>query len=169
MVKVLPLTTAFAVVFAVVAETAAAAEPAPKATLLANVTELPGQLINAHGHGVILGALVIAILVGWRWMPAAARKVPGPLVAIVGVTALSMLAVFSDVGRIQLNGSLLDALALWARGQGLQWLWLEVRVSNERARAVYQSNGFQQVGLRKRYYPAAGDAREDAIVMSRAL
>ena len=42
---------------------------------------------------------------------------------------------------------MLDALAIWSRGQGAQWLWLEVRVSNERARAVYQSNGFQQVGL----------------------
>ncbi|WP_396917836.1 SulP family inorganic anion transporter, partial [Mycolicibacterium sp.] len=78
----------------------------------ANVTELPGQLINAHGHGVVLGGLVIAILVGWRWMPAAVRKVPGPLVAIVGVTALSMLATFSDVTRIKIDGSLLDALAL---------------------------------------------------------
>ena len=27
---------------------------------------------------------------------------------------------------------LLDALALWARGQGAQWLWLELRVSNLR-------------------------------------
>ena len=62
---------------------------------------------------------------------------------------------------------LLDALALWARGEGLQWLWLEVRVGNDRA-AVYQANGFRQVGLRKRY-PAAGGTREDALVMSRAL
>jgi carbonic anhydrase len=77
-----------------------------------NVKELPAQVIGAHGHGVILGALVIAILVGWRWMPAAVRKVPGPLVAIAGVTALSLLAPFSDVSRIQLNGSLLDAVAL---------------------------------------------------------
>jgi carbonic anhydrase len=77
-----------------------------------NVKELPAQLIGAHGHGVVLGALVIAILVGWRWMPAAVKKVPGPLVAIAGVTALSLLAPFSDVSRIQLNGSLLDALAL---------------------------------------------------------
>ncbi|WP_458317284.1 SulP family inorganic anion transporter [Mycolicibacterium brisbanense] len=77
-----------------------------------NVKELPAQLIGAHGHGVILGALVIAILVGWRWMPAAVKKVPGPLVAIAGVTAFSLLAPFSDVSRIQLNGSLLDALAL---------------------------------------------------------
>lgn len=78
----------------------------------ANVTELPGQLMNAHGHGVILGALVIAILVGWRWVPAPIKKVPGPLVAIVGITALSLLPTFGDVTRIQINGSLLDALAL---------------------------------------------------------
>ena len=30
---------------------------------------------------------------------------------------------------------MLDALALWARGQGAQWLWLEVRTSNARPSA----------------------------------
>lgn len=64
---------------------------------------------------------------------------------------------------------LLDALALWARGCGAQWLWLEVRVSNLRARQVYEKYGFQRVGERKRYYPSASAEREDAIVMSYAL
>ena len=64
---------------------------------------------------------------------------------------------------------LLDALALWARGQGAQWLWLEVRVSNLRARAIYEQYGFRWVGERKRYYPCPGSEREDAIVMSRPL
>ncbi len=64
---------------------------------------------------------------------------------------------------------LLDALALWARGRGAQWLWLEVRVSNQRARQVYEKYGFQRVGERKRYYPSASAEREDAIVMSYAL
>lgn len=77
----------------------------------ANVTELPAQIATAHGPGLLLGLLVIAILVAWRWMPARIRKVPGPLVAIVGVTALSVVAAF-DVPRIQLDGSLLDAFAL---------------------------------------------------------
>ena len=46
---------------------------------------------------------------------------------------------------------MLDALALWARGQGCEWLWLEVRESNHRAIHVYRSHGFKHVGLRKDY------------------
>ena len=60
---------------------------------------------------------------------------------------------------------MLDALAIWARGQGAQWLWLEVRTSNTRAQQVYLRYGYRRVGERKSYYPAGG-GREDAIVMS---
>ncbi|WP_346730760.1 ribosomal protein S18-alanine N-acetyltransferase [Ramlibacter paludis] len=63
---------------------------------------------------------------------------------------------------------MLDALAIWARGQGAQWLWLEVRTSNTRAQEVYLRYGYRRVGERKNYYPADG-GREDAIVMSYKL
>lgn len=77
----------------------------------ANISELPAQLMSAHWPAVLLGLLVIITLVGWRWVPAPVNKVPAPLVAIVGVTALSVLAPF-DVSRIEINESLIDALAL---------------------------------------------------------
>ncbi len=64
---------------------------------------------------------------------------------------------------------LLDALTGWSRGQGAQWLWLEVRESNERALHLYRRHGFCQVGLRKDYYPDVGQRRENAIVMSLRL
>ena len=64
---------------------------------------------------------------------------------------------------------MLDALALWARGQGAQWLWLEARTSNLRAMQVYEHHGFRRVGRRKAYYPAVNGAREDAVVMSLRL
>lgn len=64
---------------------------------------------------------------------------------------------------------MLDALALWARGQQAQWLWLEARAGNQRAIQVYERYGFRRVGQRKRYYPAADNQREDAIVMSYKL
>ena len=60
---------------------------------------------------------------------------------------------------------LLDALVLWARGQRAQSLWLEVRQSNQGARRVYERCGFQQVGLRRAYYPNGPSGREDAVVM----
>jgi len=64
---------------------------------------------------------------------------------------------------------MLDALAIWARGQGAQWLWLEARTSNLRAMQVYETHGYRRVGRRKAYYPAAHGTREDAVVMSLPL
>jgi [ribosomal protein S18]-alanine N-acetyltransferase len=61
---------------------------------------------------------------------------------------------------------MLDALCLWARRQGAEWLWLEVRESNQRALQVYARYGFHRVGLRKDYYPADRQQREHAVVMS---
>ena len=64
---------------------------------------------------------------------------------------------------------LLDALALWTRGQGMQWLWLDARAGNTRAIHVYKAHGFRTVGTRRQYYPADQGTREDAVVMSLQL
>lgn len=64
---------------------------------------------------------------------------------------------------------MLDALALWSRHQGAQWLWLEVRQSNQRALQVYERYGFKPVSIRKDYYPAGRLQREHAVVMSLKL
>lgn len=64
---------------------------------------------------------------------------------------------------------MLDALALWARGQRADWLWLEVRAGNLRALQVYQAHGYRPMGRRKNYYPSAQGQREDALVMSLRL
>ena len=77
----------------------------------ANLTELPERLGAIQWAGLLLGALVIAILVGWRQMPAPVRRVPGPLVAVAGVTVMSVLLPW-EVSRIRFDGSLLDAIAL---------------------------------------------------------
>lgn len=82
-----------------------------KSTAWHNLIGLPGQIIGAHRPGVLLGALVIVIMVAWRWVPTTVRRIPGPLVAIVVVTAISVLFPFR-VRRIDLEGSPLDALRL---------------------------------------------------------
>jgi ribosomal-protein-alanine N-acetyltransferase len=60
---------------------------------------------------------------------------------------------------------LLEQTCQWARQQGAQMLWLEVRASNLRARRIYERYGFSAAGLRRNYYPLAPFKREDAIVM----
>ena len=65
---------------------------------------------------------------------------------------------------------LLDALGDWSRHTAqAQWLWLEVRESNHRARHIYERHGFTQVGARKKYYPVHQGERETAILMSMPL
>lgn len=66
---------------------------------------------------------------------------------------------------------MLEALAVWSRGQGAAWLWLEVRANNERALVVYKAQGFKLISVRQDYYPKGPKAngREDAIVMSLKL
>lgn len=64
---------------------------------------------------------------------------------------------------------LMDRLEARARELGLTSLWLEVRASNARARALYGRRGFAEVGVRRGYYPAPSSRREDAVVMSRTL
>ena len=95
----------------------------------------------------------------------------GYFVAMQGVDEVHLLNItvapaYQHQGWARL---MLDALVLWSRGQGAQWVWLEVRVSNTRARAVYERYGFRQVGSRRQYYPADNAGREDAVVMSMAL
>jgi len=100
----------------------------------------------------------------------AGGRIIGYFIAMQGVDEVHLLNITVDPdyqgqgwGRV-----LLDALALWARTQRAQWLWLEVRTSNARAQQVYLRYGYRRVGERKNYYPAV-HGREDAIVMSYKL
>ena len=82
-----------------------------------NVTGLPAQVAGAHRPGLALGLLVIGILIAWRWAPAKLARIPGPLVAIVVVTTISMVFPF-HVSRIRLEGSVLEAVQLPALPDG---------------------------------------------------
>ena len=58
--------------------------------------------------------------------------------------------------------ALLDAALAEAMSREIAAVYLEVRVSNERARRLYESRGFEQVGRRRGYYRRPV---EDAIVL----
>lgn len=101
----------------------------------------------------------------------AGEELLGYYVAMQGVDEVHLLniTVSPDYQQQGWGRIMLDALAIWARGLDAQWLWLEVRVSNVRAIAIYEAHGYRRVGLRKNYYPAGHGQREDAVVMSLRL
>ena len=60
---------------------------------------------------------------------------------------------------------LLNELIARLKEKGVQTLWLEVRESNP-ARFLYEKIGFNEVDIRKSYYPKPSGGRENAVVMA---
>ena len=56
-----------------------------------------------------------------------------------------------------------------AKKRSCRIAFLEVRVSNKRAFDLYHGLGFNEIAVRKRYYPAKGGRRENALVLARVL
>jgi ribosomal-protein-alanine N-acetyltransferase len=71
------------------------------------------------------------------------------------------LAVHPAHRRQGISRALLTAALEKARGQGAVVVWLEVRPSNQAALTLYQSFGFEEVGIRPGYY---SDNGEDALI-----
>jgi ribosomal-protein-alanine N-acetyltransferase len=67
-----------------------------------------------------------------------------------------------------LGSWMIERLLEIAREQGAQIAFLEVRASNRAAYHVYGKLGFNEIGVRKNYYPAR-DGREDALLLARDL
>ena len=123
---------------------------------------------SAYSHPWTLGNFKDALKTGYAaFKLEAGGHLVGYLVAMQVIDEVHLLNItvapaFQRQGWAQ---ALLQYLKLWSLQQGANCLWLEVRESNERALKLYQAFGFEQVGLRKDYYPAGRTTRESAVVM----
>lgn len=110
------------------------------------------ELASRHNHYV--GARVGATLVGYAGISRLGRTPPFEYeVHTIGVDPAYQ---GRGIGR-----RLLEELLAFADG-GV--VYLEVRTDNAAALALYRSTGFEQVGLRRRYYRVSG---ADAYTMRR--
>ena len=89
-----------------------------------------------------------------------------PVLDEVHLLNITVAPVFQGQGWAR---CLMQSLSLWAQTQQATTLWLEVRESNARALKLYTALGFEQVGIRKDYYPVSANRREAAVVMCMAL
>jgi [ribosomal protein S18]-alanine N-acetyltransferase len=79
---------------------------------------------------------------------------------------IANLAVAPEGWGLGIGRALLDAALEEAGRRDVAAVYLEVRDSNERARRLYRSRGFEEVGRRRGYY---SHPVEDAIVLRRTL
>ncbi len=79
---------------------------------------------------------------------------------------IANIAVAPAHRRTGLGGQLLDAAIGAPDAQDCEAVWLEVRETNEPAKRLYTSRGFEAIGRRKRYYKLPV---EDALVLRRTL
>ena len=79
---------------------------------------------------------------------------------------ISNVAVNPKFRRMGIADALINELVLRANNLDLAFITLEVRESNEAARALYSKHGFNDVGKRKNYYDFP---KEDAILMTKFM
>ncbi|MBP2369289.1 SulP family inorganic anion transporter [Pseudonocardia parietis] len=76
---------------------------------VASMAALPGSIADVSWPALMLGALVVGVMLSWHRLPARITVVPAALVAVVLATVVALP--FTDVVRVELGGSLLDALS----------------------------------------------------------
>ncbi|MBK7544049.1 MAG: ribosomal protein S18-alanine N-acetyltransferase [Candidatus Competibacteraceae bacterium] len=92
----------------------------------------------------------------------------GVMSVAVGEAHILNLCVRPELQGRGLSRQLLDHLLELAISLQAQTVFLEVRLSNQRALRLYASVGFCEVGLRRGYYPAS-KGREDGWVLAKEL
>jgi ribosomal-protein-alanine N-acetyltransferase len=76
------------------------------------------------------------------------------------------VAIRDEFRRLGIGATLLERVLMEARGAGANTAFLELRTSNEAARALYTRCGFAVAGQRRNYYT---DPLEDALLMRRRI
>ncbi|KAF3976949.1 MAG: ribosomal protein S18-alanine N-acetyltransferase [Methylococcales symbiont of Iophon sp. n. MRB-2018] len=83
----------------------------------------------------------------------------------VGEAHIMNICVDPDVQKQGVGAKLLENMIDRARKKA-ETIFLEVRPSNEAAISLYKKRGFNEIGVRKGYYPAVDGVREDAVMLA---
>ena len=92
----------------------------------------------------------------------------GVMSVVVGEAHILNACIHPEFQGQGLGRRLLQRLLTLARQHRADTAFLEVRASNQAAIRLYQDLGFNEIGLRRAYYPGK-KGREDAVVLALSL
>ena len=105
------------------------------------------------------------------WVFQQGNELNGHLVisAVVKEAHILNICVYPELQGKGWGRKLLSEAEIIAEKREVETVFLEVRPSNKAGINLYQSEGYNEIGLRKGYYPADDNGREDAVVMAKTL
>jgi ribosomal-protein-alanine N-acetyltransferase len=93
----------------------------------------------------------------------------GVMSVAAGESHILNLSVRPDSQRQGIGTKLMNHFLQLARRHNADTVMLEVRPSNTPAIGLYQKLGFNEIGIRRNYYPAEHGQREDALLLALSL
>ena len=79
-------------------------------------------------------------------------------------TGLIGIAIRSGWREVGVGRALMDRVLRWMRARGFRRAFLSVFSTNERARRLYESMGFEVEGVRKRQYVIRGEYADEVVL-----
>lgn len=140
--------------------------------LLMRHTDLPNVIRNerrAYSHPWTEGIFTDCLDAGhecWLFVYEGRNIGHGILSVAAEESHLLNVCIHPDHQRKGFGRILVEHMLGLARSRGATCVFLEVRPSNIAACSLYHDLGFNEVGVRKDYYPAFA-GREDALVLAR--
>jgi len=92
----------------------------------------------------------------------------GVMSVAAGESHILNLTVRPESQRQGIGSKMMQHFQQLARRHGADTILLEVRPSNRIAISLYEKLGFNEIGVRRNYYPAE-DGREDALLLALSL
>jgi len=146
-------------------------EPTLRPMLESDVEEVMTIEEQVYPHGWTAGIFLDCLRVRYScWVMEQGERIIGYgiLSAAGGEAHILNIAIDPGFQGKGLGRSFMQFMLETARHHGADTVFLEVRPTNRIALRLYDSMGFNQVGLRRGYYPS-DKGREDAIIMAREL
>jgi ribosomal-protein-alanine N-acetyltransferase len=126
---------------------------------------------RAYPHPWTLGIFRDCLRIGYNaWVMTHEQQVIGYGIVMMspGEAHILNICIDPDYQGRGLGRHLLKHLVHASSRTDIDMVLLEVRRSNVKAKLLYQSEGFHELGVRKAYYPSH-DGREDAIILARYI
>lgn len=126
---------------------------------------------HIYSHPWTRGNFVDSLASGYSaWVLLDGAKIIGYslMMMVLDEAHLLNLSIAKDYQKRGLGRLLLEHMIANAKQHGAANMFLEVRPSNISAIALYENIGFNEMAIRRGYYPAH-NGREDAVLMGLAL